>query len=69
MIIRVSKYIFFTYLFHVFVIQTLTDAWMSHSLSFNPIFSIPLLSLCVFLIYMLTAGIIDHIPVVRKLLG
>lgn len=65
---KISKYTFFTYLFHVFVLEFLEKHFSLNSLSFSSAMSVPVISLLIFVLCMSVAFIIDRIPVLRKLL-
>jgi surface polysaccharide O-acyltransferase-like enzyme len=55
-----------TYLLHPFLIDILARLAHIDTLSFNPFFSVPLLSFIVFVLCSLTIWLIDKIPVMRK---
>lgn len=61
----ISKYVFGVYLIHVLVLSAFTryifDVFFIH-----PILSVPLISLCVFIISALLSIILNKIPIVRK---
>lgn len=65
---RLSKYTFFTYLFHVFVLEYLDKLFSLNTLCFTPLLSVPLISLITFAVCMAAAFIIDRIPLLKKLL-
>lgn len=65
---RISRYTFFIYLSHLFVIEHL-DLWFGiTSTSFNSWCFIPILSAFVFFICVIVAWVIEKIPVVKKLI-
>lgn len=62
---KLSGYTFFIYLFHMFVIEKLNLAGIT-TVSFPAVISIPVLTTVTFLVSLLGAFVVDHIPVVRK---
>ena len=65
---KISAYTFFVYLFHLFLLEHLNGWFGFNSLSFNPIISVPVISLFIFVLCLIIAAIIDKIPVIRKIL-
>lgn len=64
---KISKYTFFIYLFHPFVIEHF-DLWFGFdSLSFAPVLSVPVIAILLFVICIIIAMILDRIPIVRKI--
>ena len=61
-----SKLTFGMYLTHVFAIGFLNKVFHLNAGAFNPLFSVPIVSLLVFAISFVVAFVIDHIPGVRK---
>ena len=61
-----SRYTFFVYMFHVFVIEKLNLIGIT-TVSFPAVVSIPVLTVFTFAVSMLGAFIADHIPVLRKI--
>lgn len=64
----ISRYTFFVYLLHVFVLEHLDLNYGISALSFNPLLSVPALSLLIFVLCLIAAYIIDKIPFIRKIL-
>lgn len=62
---KLSKYTFFVYLVHPFVLEHL-KSMLLHTLSFNPWVSTPTIAAIVFLVSMCTARIIDMIPGLKR---
>lgn len=60
---KLSKYTFFVYLIHPFVLEHLPI----HTLSFHPWLSVPVIAAVVFTLSMCAAWVIDRIPGVRKI--
>lgn len=65
-IIILSRYTLFIYLSHVFVLEHLKMYFHISTFSFFAGFSVPLLTILVFVICASTAFVIDHIPFIRK---
>ena len=65
-VVKLSKYSFGAYLVHAFVIEKLDIFFGLNSLSFNPIFSVVLISILVFIISFMISGILNNIPVLKK---
>lgn len=65
-IIAMSDYSFGAYLVHVFVIALIKKIFDMDSLAFNPIMSIPIISIIVFVISFFFSFILNHIPFVKK---
>lgn len=61
-----SKCSFGVYLIHVIFIQGLSKILNITSLSFNPVISIPLLSVTVFLLSMIISAILNKLPFIKK---
>lgn len=66
LIAKLSKYSFGVYLAHMLVIEVLRDVFKLNTLTFNPILSIPIIAILVFLISFLISGILNHIPILKK---
>ena len=64
-IYKLSKYSFGIYLVHMLIVTELKEFWIN-TLSFNPILSVPALTLCVLVISFIISLILNHIPVVKK---
>lgn len=62
----ISKYCFGIYLVHVLVITYLDKFLNLNTLSFNPIFSVPIISIIVFVISFLISFVINQIPILKK---
>lgn len=63
---KISRCTLFIYLFHMFVRDHL-DSWFGlNSLSFTPVFSVPLISLLIFVICYIIANILLKVPGVNK---
>ena len=60
-----SQYTFGAYLVHPAVIRFLFTLMCNH-ISFNPLFSVPLIAAIVFIISFIISAILNHIPVLRK---
>ena len=61
-----SKCSFGVYLIHPLIIESLEKLFNITPISFNPIFSVPVLSLTVFLISLLISAILNGLPIVKK---
>ncbi|MGN0500166.1 MAG: acyltransferase family protein [Ruminococcus sp.] len=61
-----SKCSFGVYLIHVIFIQGLSKIFNITSLSFNPVISVPLLSVTVFLLSMIISAILNKLPFIKK---
>lgn len=64
-IIKLSKYSFGIYLVHVLVLKYL-KLFVFNTLSFNPIFSVPVIGIVVFCISLLISVLLNKIPFVNK---
>jgi len=58
----------FVYLFHPFVINQIGGHLGIHTLAFNPIFSVPLVAILVFIICLAVGFVVSKIPYVNKIL-
>ena len=66
LVFEISKCSFGAYLVHCLIIDRL-DKWLSvNTLSFNPLVSVPLLSLLVFAVSLIISAIIGKIPFLKK---
>ena len=66
MIRNISEYSFGAYLVHAMVITQLNHIFGLNTLSFNPIISVPVIGVMVFIISFAISGILHHIPVLNK---
>ena len=64
-IVTLSKYSFGAYLVHAAVIRVIELCGLN-TLSFNPIFSVPVISVMVFVISFAVSGVLNHIPILKK---
>lgn len=64
---KLSGYTFFIYMFHVFIIEKLNLVGIT-TVAFPPVISIPVLTIFTFVVSLFGAFIVDHIPVVRKII-
>ncbi len=64
-ILKLSQYSFGAYLVHAEVIIVLSQLGL-HSLTFNPVISIPVISLLVAVISFAVSAVLNHIPVINK---
>lgn len=65
-VVKLSKYSFGAYLIHAFILEKLNDLFNLNSLSFNPIFSVVLISVLVFTISFVISAILNNIPILKK---
>jgi len=65
-VLKTSKYSFGIFLVHALVIEIMIIILGINNLSFNPIFSIPVLSLAVFLVSYIISAILNRIPIINK---
>ena len=63
---KMSKYSFGVYLVHVLVMEQLDILFGINSLAFNPIISVPVISLLIFVISYMISAVLHHIPVLKK---
>ena len=63
-----SKYSFAAYLIHALILTMLNKFANLHSLTFNPILSIPIVSTTTFILSFGISAILNHIPIVKKYL-
>lgn len=66
-ILSTSKLCFFTYMFHVFILEKMNLIGLT-TISFNPIISIPALTIFAFILSFFIAWIVSKIPFINKLL-
>lgn len=66
-IVKISECTFFIYMFHVFLLEKMNLLGIT-TVSFQPLISVPLLSVIAFCISLLLAFIVDKIPVLGKIL-
>lgn len=64
---KLSDYTFFVYMFHMFVIEKLNLIGIT-TVSFSAIISIPILTIVTFIVSLLGAFVVDHIPIARRIL-
>ncbi|MBO5477828.1 MAG: acyltransferase family protein [Clostridia bacterium] len=62
----ISTLCFGIYLIHILIIDNLNSMLNLNTLSFNALFSVPVISILVFLISLLLSGIINKIPIIKK---
>ena len=60
-----SQYTFGAYLVHD-AVKNAVMKFVFNPLSFNPLFSVPLIAVIMFIISFIISGILNHIPVLRK---
>ena len=60
-----SKYSFGAYLFYVLAI-TLRDRMGLDALSFNPLLSVPIIGIIVFVMSFAVSAVLHHIPILRN---
>lgn len=65
LVIKLSKYSFGVYLVHVMIMDKLYNCGFT-TLSFNPLISVPILTLIVYIISYIISAIINNIPVLKK---
>lgn len=63
---KLSKYSFGAYLIHVLIIEQLNTHFALNTLSFNPIISVPIISIIVCIISFLISAIINKIPILKN---
>lgn len=68
LISRLSKWSFGAYLVHALLIEELDKIFGLNTLSFHPVFSVPLIVLIIFLLSFTISALLNHIPVVNKYL-
>lgn len=64
---KLSRYTFFVYMFHMFVLEKLNLVGIT-TVSFPAVISIPVMTIFIFAVSMLGAFVADHIPFVRKII-
>lgn len=64
---KLSGYTFFIYMFHVFIIEKLNLIGIT-TVSFPAVISIPALTIFTFFVSLLGTFIVDHIPVIKKII-
>ncbi len=62
---RLSQYSFGAYLVHAIVINILQKLGL-HTLAFNPVISVPVIVVIVFMLSMAISAVLNHIPVLKK---
>lgn len=65
-IVTLSGFSFFIYMFHIFILEKMNLAGIT-TISFNPLLSVPALSLCAFLVSLPIAWIVSKIPFINKI--
>ena len=63
---KLAQYSFGAYLVHVLVIEQLNSKLQLNTLSFNPIVSVPIIGIIVFIISVCFSAIINQIPFLKK---
>ena len=63
---KLSQYSFGIYLIHPFILEKLKAIFRINTLSFNPIFSVPIIAISVLIISCCISKILNHIPVLKK---
>lgn len=66
LIVKLSKYSFGAYLVHAMVIELFSRLCGLDALSFNPVFSVPVMGAVVFFISFAISAVIHHIPILSK---
>ena len=66
LIVKLSKYSFGVYLVHVMVLVALNKVFHINTLSFNPIFSVPIITVLIFIVSYIISAIINNIPILKK---
>ena len=62
---KLAQYSFGAYLVHLAIIDTVKLCGL-HSMAFNPIFSVPVISVIVFVCSFVISAVLNHIPVLKK---
>ena len=62
---KLSQYSFGAYLVHAAVIPVLRKIGL-HALTFNPVFSVPVIAVIVFMLSFIISAVLNHIPVLKK---
>lgn len=65
-VLKLSQYSYGAYLVHALVIEQLNTALGLNTLSFNPILSVIVIGIIVFIVSFSVSGILNHIPVIKK---
>ncbi len=65
---KISRYTFFIYLFHPFLLDHLNANFGLNPLSMNALISVPLIALLVFIVCLAAAFIVEKIPFINKVL-
>lgn len=63
---RLSQYSFGAYLIHALIIEQLNSQFGLNTLSFNPIISVPIIAIVVFVLSFLMSALLNQIPVLNK---
>lgn len=66
LLVNISKYSFGAYLVHAMVITVLDQHFGLDTLTFNPVISVPVIGLIVFVISFAISAVINRIPVLKK---
>lgn len=62
---EISKYCFGVYLFHICVLNMLTDIGFTTE-SFDPLLAVPVKSVIIFVVSLGVSAILNHIPIIKK---
>ena len=65
-IVKMSQYSFGAYLVHVLILKWLKQFFALNTLSFNPIFSVPVIAIIVFGVSFLISALLNKIPLLNK---
>lgn len=63
---KLSGYTFFVYMFHMFVLEKLNLVGIT-TVSYPAVVSIPVITVFIFIVSLMGAFVVDHIPVIRKI--
>lgn len=66
LIVMLSKYSFGAYLVHAMIIDFFSRLCGLDARTFNPIFSVPILGVVIFLVSFAISAVLNHIPVINK---
>ena len=65
-VLKLSQYSFGAYLVHALTLALLREYTGLHTLTFNPVISVPVIAVIVFIISFIISAVLNHIPVLKK---
>ena len=65
-IVLLSKYSYGAYLIHILILDQLEEIFGLNTLTFNPVFSVPIIGVIVFVVSFVGSAIFNNLPILKK---